>query len=138
MDVILDTCAFLFLCLDDSKLSAKAKQVISDPSNRCLLSIASVWEIAIKTNPGHPNSWPLNAANAYSNQRFEYATNSPYITTEDHYSDACYCGHYPTREELDAMEAEADALRPVREPMTDTEWIEAEELRNFFGRRQDA
>jgi len=52
MDVILDTCAFLFLCLDDPKLSAKAKQVIIDPSNRCLLSIASVWEIAIKTNAG--------------------------------------------------------------------------------------
>jgi hypothetical protein len=54
------------------------------------------------------------------------------------YSDACYCGQYPTDAEWMAMQAEADALLPIPEPMTDAEMIEAEELRNFFGRRQDA
>jgi len=51
MDVILDTCAFLYLCTDNPKLSAKAKLVILNGQNRRLLSIASIWEMAIKANP---------------------------------------------------------------------------------------
>jgi len=53
------------------------------------------------------------------------------------YADACYCGQYPTQAEMFAMQAEADALLPEREPMTDAEIIEAEELSNFFGLRRD-
>lgn len=52
MDVLLDTCAFLFLCQNDSGFSMRARQVVLDPTNRCLLSIASVWEIAIKVSIG--------------------------------------------------------------------------------------
>jgi PIN domain nuclease of toxin-antitoxin system len=51
MDVLLDTCAFLYLCTDDSKLSTDAKRTILNRDNRRLLSIASVWEMAIKANP---------------------------------------------------------------------------------------
>jgi hypothetical protein len=53
------------------------------------------------------------------------------------YADACFCGQYPTQEEMSDMQAEADALLPDREPITDAEAIEAEELRNFFGGRHD-
>jgi len=48
MDVLLDTCAFLYLCTDDPRLSSAAKPVILNRQNRRFLSIGSVWEMAIK------------------------------------------------------------------------------------------
>jgi PIN domain nuclease of toxin-antitoxin system len=51
MDVLLDTCAFLYLCTDDPKLSAGAKRILMNRQNRRFLSVASVWEMAIKANP---------------------------------------------------------------------------------------
>ncbi len=53
------------------------------------------------------------------------------------YEGACFCGQYPTREQLDAMEQEWQDAQPERESMTPAEEIEAEELRNFFGGPND-
>jgi PIN domain nuclease of toxin-antitoxin system len=50
--LLLDTHAFLWFCQDDPLLSQPAKVLIEDPSNRKLLSIASCWEIAIKSGLG--------------------------------------------------------------------------------------
>ncbi|HET7232941.1 MAG TPA: PIN domain-containing protein [Longimicrobium sp.] len=47
---MLDTHAFLWFITGDPKLSATAEQAIRDAANSALLSIASVWEIAIKVN----------------------------------------------------------------------------------------
>ena len=55
-----------------------------------------------------------------------------------YYPDACHCGNYPTAAQWRAMQAEAETALPEREALTVAEEIEAEELRNFFGRRQDA
>jgi hypothetical protein len=54
------------------------------------------------------------------------------------YAGACYCGLYPTDAQWSAMQAEGEADLPEREPLTLAEETEAEDLRNFFGRRQDA
>jgi PIN domain nuclease of toxin-antitoxin system len=48
MNFLLDTHALLWLFDDDDRLSANAKETIADPDNRILISIASLWEIAIK------------------------------------------------------------------------------------------
>jgi Uncharacterized protein conserved in bacteria len=48
MNILLDTHAFLWFVWDDAHLSQAAKDAISDPNNRKLVSVASVWEIAIK------------------------------------------------------------------------------------------
>jgi len=47
--LLLDTHAFLWFCQDDPLLSATAKALIEDANNRKLLSVASCWEIAIKS-----------------------------------------------------------------------------------------
>jgi PIN domain nuclease of toxin-antitoxin system len=52
MNLLLDTHAFLWFCQDDPALSADAKKLIEDPSNRKLVSVASCWEIAIKAGLG--------------------------------------------------------------------------------------
>lgn len=48
MRVLLDTHAFLWWVEDAPALSKRARATISDPSNECLLSLASCWEMAIK------------------------------------------------------------------------------------------
>ena len=50
MDILLDSHTLLWFLWDDPKLSAGAKILIQNPDNHKLVSIASCWEIAIKSN----------------------------------------------------------------------------------------
>ena len=52
MKVLLDTHAFLWFIEDSPKLSASARSVIEDGLNAPLLSVASLWEMAIKDQLG--------------------------------------------------------------------------------------
>lgn len=51
MAYIIDTQAFIWHATGDSKLSRKARQLI-ESNEVCWLSIASIWEMAIKHNLG--------------------------------------------------------------------------------------
>jgi PIN domain nuclease of toxin-antitoxin system len=60
MRVLLDTHAFLWFITADPRLSAPARQVISSGANQVLLSLAGVWETAIKVAIGRlPLPLPL-------------------------------------------------------------------------------
>ena len=48
MRYLLDTNALLWFLAGDAKLSGRARVLIEDPNNEKLLSIVSLWEIAIK------------------------------------------------------------------------------------------
>ena len=52
MKLLLDTHAFLWFIMGSANLSDKARTLIEDPVNEKLLSIASLWEIAIKNSLG--------------------------------------------------------------------------------------
>lgn len=52
MMYLLDTHAFLWFVNDDDALSANARALIEAPENIIHLSIASLWEIAIKVSLG--------------------------------------------------------------------------------------
>lgn len=52
MDLLLDTHPFIWFLNGDDQLSPNLKNIIADTSNKCLLSIASLWEIAIKSSLG--------------------------------------------------------------------------------------
>ncbi len=52
MRLLLDTQAFLYFIIGNPLLSARARALIEDPHNERLLSIASIWEMAIKTSLG--------------------------------------------------------------------------------------
>lgn len=52
MNYLLDTHTFLWFINDDPALSATAKAIIEDPENAIYLSVASVWEMAIKLSLG--------------------------------------------------------------------------------------
>ncbi len=52
MRVLLDTHVFLWWVLDDSRLSERAREIIGEGKNDVLFSVASGWEIAIKSRLG--------------------------------------------------------------------------------------
>ncbi|RZJ91777.1 MAG: type II toxin-antitoxin system VapC family toxin [Hymenobacter sp.] len=52
MRLLLDTHAFLWFYSGDERLSFTGKALIDDPANECFLSIASIWEMGIKTSIG--------------------------------------------------------------------------------------
>jgi PIN domain nuclease of toxin-antitoxin system len=52
MKLLLDTHAALWLINEYEKLSSKASDLILDDNNELFLSVASLWEIAIKVSKG--------------------------------------------------------------------------------------
>ena len=52
MKLLLDTHAFVWFVTDDPRLSSNARAAIEDAQNQVALSIASVWEMAIKHRLG--------------------------------------------------------------------------------------
>ena len=52
MRFLLDTCAFLWMIGDPSRLSPEARARVVDPANEVFLSAASAWEIAVKWQLG--------------------------------------------------------------------------------------
>ncbi len=52
MRLLLDTHTFLWFIEDHQSLGAEARRLIEEPSNEVFLSIASIWEMAIKLSLG--------------------------------------------------------------------------------------
>lgn len=52
MKLLLDTHVFLWWVSDAPELSVPARTAISDPGNTCYLSLASCWELSIKSATG--------------------------------------------------------------------------------------
>ena len=52
MRLLLDTCTFLWLAADDSRLTSVARTKCRDPENEVYLSALSAWEISIKHRLG--------------------------------------------------------------------------------------
>ena len=55
MRLLLDTHTFIWYVTDNPRLSAHVKLVIEDENNEKLVSIASIWEMAIKHSIGRLN-----------------------------------------------------------------------------------
>lgn len=52
MQVLLDTHVFLWWVEGDRVLPAKARGALANRRNECLVSLASAWELAVKTGSG--------------------------------------------------------------------------------------
>jgi PIN domain nuclease of toxin-antitoxin system len=55
MRLLLDTHTFIWYVTDNPRLSAHVKLLIEDENNEKLVSIASIWEMAIKHSIGRLN-----------------------------------------------------------------------------------
>ena len=52
MNLLLDTHTLIWLAEADNNLSQPAKSAIENPENTCFVSVATFWEMAIKTSIG--------------------------------------------------------------------------------------
>ena len=52
MNILLDTCTFLWIVSGSTDLSDTARRLFSDPDNEVYLSVASAWEIIVKHKLG--------------------------------------------------------------------------------------
>ena len=52
MRLLLDTHAFLWLASGDARVGGELERRLADPANELLLSVVSVWEMAIKRSLG--------------------------------------------------------------------------------------
>jgi PIN domain nuclease of toxin-antitoxin system len=52
LKILLDTHAFLWFFGGDRRMSRKARTVLTDPANEPFISVASVWEMAVKASLG--------------------------------------------------------------------------------------
>ena len=52
MNILLDTCTFLWIISDSAELSENSRQLFADPDNDVYLSVASAWEIIVKNSLG--------------------------------------------------------------------------------------
>jgi PIN domain nuclease of toxin-antitoxin system len=66
MRVLLDTHIGLWAVTDDPKLPTRARELITEPTNDVFVSVANVWEIAIKhaLARGGVNDMPISAEEA--------------------------------------------------------------------------
>ena len=66
MRLLLDTHIALWAIVDDPRLPAKARTLIEDQSNSVAVSVASIWEIAIKhsLSKGRADDMPIDGAAA--------------------------------------------------------------------------
>ena len=84
MRLLLDTHIALWAILDDPRLPKAAADMIADPGNEVFVSVASVWEIAIKRAlaRGHKNDMPITAERAVF--RFSHAGYELLTITSSH------------------------------------------------------
>jgi PIN domain nuclease of toxin-antitoxin system len=61
LKLLLDTHIMLWWALGDEQLTEKGRILISDDSNMCAVSVASVWEVAIKSSLGRGLPPGINA-----------------------------------------------------------------------------
>lgn len=52
MNILLDTCTFLWIIIDADELSAQARTIFQDTANDIFLSTISEWEISLKYSLG--------------------------------------------------------------------------------------
>ncbi len=52
MNLLLDTHVLLWAAYDPARLSTRASNLILDPANSIYFSVASIWEVAIKSSLG--------------------------------------------------------------------------------------
>ena len=52
MDYLIDTHTLLWIVTDSPKLSNRAKKLYLSPENKIFISLASIWELAIKSGLG--------------------------------------------------------------------------------------
>lgn len=82
MNLLLDTCTFLWLTKGSEELSPKAMDVFTDPKNEVYLSAVSTWEIIVKYRLGKL-SLPLSPDKFIPKERKRHMITSLDLSEQD-------------------------------------------------------
>ncbi len=88
VNVMLDTCAFIWLAMPQGKLPALASELIDDSANRLFLSDVSVWELSMKHSsgklllPGSPRVWVPQQTKFFRIERLQLGQEEIYRSGE--------------------------------------------------------
>lgn len=88
MQLLLDTCTFLWLAAEPDKLGARARTALDDPANDLVLSDVSVLEICLKWTaqklelPLPPRTWVEQQRASWGLARLRIEAEHLYRTTE--------------------------------------------------------
>jgi PIN domain nuclease of toxin-antitoxin system len=88
VNVLLDTCTFLWLAASPERISAPARAAINDEQNTLFLSDVSVWEIATKYRigklplPEPPRTWVSAQASFFQLERVPVEQEAIYLSGE--------------------------------------------------------
>ncbi|HEY6463885.1 MAG TPA: type II toxin-antitoxin system VapC family toxin [Polyangiaceae bacterium] len=88
MDLLLDTCAIVWLAAEPGRLSKKARTAIDAGDARLFASDASTWEICLKwqskklTLPAPPRRWIVEQARAWQTTRLPLEPEHLYRSSE--------------------------------------------------------
>jgi PIN domain nuclease of toxin-antitoxin system len=88
VNLLLDTCAFLWLAASPERISPAAHRAIDDESNTLYLSDASIWEIALKHALGKlplptlPRTWVPAQAAFFQLRRLAIDPQTIYLSAE--------------------------------------------------------
>jgi PIN domain nuclease of toxin-antitoxin system len=88
MRYLLDTHTLLWILQSPGKLAATVRRIVEDPASTLMLSIATPWEMAVKTNAGK-----LDAHNILRD--FERLAHSGYASLETKVSHVTSAGFLP-------------------------------------------
>ena len=72
MKVLLDTHALLWWLADDNQLGQRARDLIEDPGNDILISMVSLWEMAVKARVGKLRADVREISGAVQDEGFTY------------------------------------------------------------------
>ena len=88
MNVLLDTCTFLWLALPQGKLSPVASKLLDDPAATLFFSDVSAWEITLKHSsgklplPDSPRHWLPSRLEFFQVQTLPLTSEAIYLSGE--------------------------------------------------------
>jgi PIN domain nuclease of toxin-antitoxin system len=59
MNLLLDTCSFLWITTDAEQLTPKVKEIFTNKQNQIYLSVVSMWEITVKYKLGGSDQFKM-------------------------------------------------------------------------------
>ncbi|HBJ84911.1 MAG: type II toxin-antitoxin system VapC family toxin [Prosthecobacter sp.] len=88
MNLLLDTCAFIWLAMPQGMLSPEATRLINDPRTKLFLSDVSIWEMSLKHSlgklslPDQPRGWIPQQTQFHQIERLQLEQSAIYLSGE--------------------------------------------------------
>ena len=115
MNLLLDTCTFLWLAASPERISEAARIAIDTPANRLWISDISIWEISMNHGsgklplPSPPRIWIPDQIEFFQLNRLHLQEQAIYLSGE---LPACHCDPFDRLIAAQSQKAEMPVITP--------------------------